>query len=102
LKAMTSALNFHLSSFTSIQCAVTPKNDALVVSADQQSAVAEIRPGAFYSGRFQPCMMFNCVFTDQNAFLQILQVRRKLIMDIYFYIVRAWQVFFSGSWSHRN
>src|SRR5277367_5326132 len=79
LKAMTSALNFHLSSSTSIQCAVTPKNDALVVSADQQSAVVEIRPGAFYSGKFQRHMMFDCILLTKILSFRFFRCAENLL-----------------------
>ena len=45
---ITSARNFHFPSITSIQWPVTPRNEALVVSTDQPSAVAETIPGAFF------------------------------------------------------
>ena len=46
LNPTTSDLSFHIPSFTSIQWAVIPKNDAFVVSALHPSAVREIFPGA--------------------------------------------------------
>lgn len=46
---ITSDLNLHLPLFTSIQWAVTPRNDAFVVSTDQQSAVVKTKPGAAWS-----------------------------------------------------
>ena len=52
LKPMTSALNFHFFSFTSIQCAVIPRNPIFIVSADHPSAVIETFPGDAYSGAY--------------------------------------------------
>src|SRR5271168_3689367 len=48
LNPITSALNFHFFSFTSIQCTVIPRNPLFVVSADHPSAVMETFPGAAY------------------------------------------------------
>ena len=48
LKPITSAFNFHFASFTSIQCAVMPRNPVFVVSADHPSAVTDTFPGAAY------------------------------------------------------
>ena len=46
LKPITSDLNFHVPSFTSIQWAVIPRKDAFVLSAVHPSTVNEIFPGA--------------------------------------------------------
>src|SRR6266700_2057847 len=55
LNPTTSALIFHFCSFTSIQCAVIPRNPAFVVSADHPSEVIDTFPGAAYSGKCQFC-----------------------------------------------
>jgi len=52
LKLMTSALNFHFFSFTSIQCAIIPRKPIFVVSADHPSAVIKTFPGDAYSGAY--------------------------------------------------
>lgn len=61
---ITSDLNLHLPSFTSIQWAVTPRNDAFVVSTDQQSAVVETKPGAAWSIWKVSLYVFNETFFD--------------------------------------
>lgn len=55
LNPTTSALIFYFCSFTSIQCAIIPRNPAFVVSADQPSEVIETFPGATYSSTCQLC-----------------------------------------------
>ena len=45
-KPMTSEHNFHFMSFTSIQCAIIPRNDPFVLSAVHPSDVVEILLGA--------------------------------------------------------
>ena len=46
LNLITPAHSFHFPSFTSIQCAVIPRNPIFVMSADQPSCVIETFPGA--------------------------------------------------------
>jgi hypothetical protein len=46
---ITSDLNSHFPSLTSIQCPVTPRNPAFVVATDQLSAVVETFPGAAWN-----------------------------------------------------
>ncbi len=53
LNPTTSALSFHLLSFTSIQCAVIPRNPVFVVSADHPSMVIDTFPGAAFSGAYK-------------------------------------------------
>ena len=49
LNIITSDLNFHTLSFTSIQWAVIPRKPIFVMSADHASAVIETFPSAAYS-----------------------------------------------------
>ena len=51
LNPITAAHIFHFPSFTSIQCAVNPRNDIFIVSADHTSCVTDTIPGAAYSGK---------------------------------------------------
>jgi len=51
LNTITPARIFHFPSFTSIQCAIIPRNDIFIVSADHLSCVTETFPGAAYSDK---------------------------------------------------
>jgi hypothetical protein len=100
-KPTTSVRIFHFLFFTSIQWAVIPKNEALVLSADHPSAVVEIFPGAAWC----PVSVFPtfiCSNTYNDITLQFFKPVCKLVMNVNRDIVSGRYIRFGGSRSHRN
>jgi len=71
LNPITAALIFHFPSFTSIQCAVIPRNPAFVVSADHPSAVIDTFPGAAYRGYITVLVYTTLQGLEERNFLQL-------------------------------
>jgi hypothetical protein len=87
----TSARKFHLPLLTSIQWAVILRNAPLVLSAVQPSLVVAIFPGAAWNhlvSRDSSLEMLHCTHCDIS--LQLLQLARKFIMDMYRYGMWGW------------
>jgi hypothetical protein len=99
---MTSDLNTHFPSFTSIQCPVTPRNPAFVVPTDQLSAVVETFPGAAWNNHVSLlCSSMRKSVPHFDITFQLFQPSDKLVVEVCFDIVPCRQVRFCRPGPHR-
>jgi len=100
---ITSACNFHLPSFTSIQWAVIPRNEAFVVSTVQPSAVVKIKPGVAWNVHKVSNPVFEGIEpTYLNISLQLSKPFYKLVMEVIQDVMSCGNVSLGGLWSHAN
>ena len=100
LKPITSAFNFHFASFTSIQCAVMPRNPVFVISADHPSAVTDTFPGAAYVSSKLPSIFERRWLAYWYRVLQLPDMLHEFVMKLEFHIVRTRKVAWGWFWSH--
>ena len=100
LKPITSAFNFHFTSFTSIQCAVMLRNPVFVVSADHPSAVMDTFPGAAYVSSKLPSIFKRQWLAYWYRVLQLPDMLHEFVMKLEFHIVRTRKVTWGWFWSH--
>lgn len=87
-----------------IQCAVIPRNAARVVSADQQSVVAEIRPGACYVQQLLASQYTGAKAMKISTYLEyiseVLNMLDEGVVDVGLHVVGRWEIKVDCLWAH--